>query len=41
MIKETQVLEEILNAREKRAEMQIELINMYKNTLISFTLNIP
>lgn len=41
MKEEKQVLEEILNAREKRAEMQRELINTYKNTLISFTLNIP
>lgn len=41
MNKEEQVLEKILNAREKRAEMQRELINIYKNTLISFTLNIP
>lgn len=41
MNKEKQVLEEILNAREKRAEMQRKLIDTYKNTLISFTLNIP
>ena len=41
MNKEEQVLYEILNAREKRSEMQRELINIYKNTLISFTLNIP
>jgi holo-ACP synthase len=41
MNKEEQVLNEILNAREKRAELQRELINIYKNTLISFTLNIP
>lgn len=41
MNKKEQVIEEILNAREKRAEMQKELINIYKNTLISFTLNIP
>ncbi|NRY63176.1 citrate lyase holo-[acyl-carrier protein] synthase [Clostridium beijerinckii] len=41
MNKKEQVIEEILNAREKRAEMQRELINIYKNTLISFTLNIP
>ncbi|WP_238918559.1 citrate lyase holo-[acyl-carrier protein] synthase [Clostridium sp. YIM B02555] len=41
MIKEKQVLEQILDAREKRAEKQRELINIYQNTLISFTLNIP
>ncbi|MDR3593286.1 citrate lyase holo-[acyl-carrier protein] synthase [Clostridium sp.] len=41
MNKKEQVIEQILNAREKRAEMQKELINIYKNTLISFTLNIP
>lgn len=41
MIKEKQVIEQILDAREKRAEKQRELINIYQNTLISFTLNIP
>jgi holo-ACP synthase len=41
MKEENQVLIEILNAREKRAEMQRNLIETYKNTLISFTLNIP
>lgn len=41
MIKEKQVLEEILDAREKRVEKQKELLNIYQNTLISFTLNIP
>lgn len=41
MNKEKQVLEEILNAREKRVEMQRKLIDIYRNTLISFTLNIP
>ncbi|MFT8349445.1 citrate lyase holo-[acyl-carrier protein] synthase [Clostridium saccharoperbutylacetonicum] len=41
MREEKQVLKEILDAREKRAEMQRELIDTYKNTLISFTLNIP
>ncbi len=41
MNKKDQVIEQILNAREKRAEMQKELVNIYKSTLISFTLNIP
>ncbi len=41
MDKEKQVLEEILKAKEKRVETQQELIDTYKNTLISFTLNIP
>ncbi|WP_411682266.1 citrate lyase holo-[acyl-carrier protein] synthase [Clostridium thailandense] len=41
MSKESGVLEEILKAREKRARMQRELINIYRTTLISFTLNVP
>jgi holo-ACP synthase len=41
MNKESRVLEEILKAREKRAKTQRELINIYRTTLISFTLNVP
>lgn len=41
MNNEQAALEEILNAREQRAEKQRKLINTYKTTLISFTLNIP
>ena len=32
---------DILNSREERAKKQVELLNMYPYTLISFTLNIP
>lgn len=35
------MLEKILQAREDRAEIQRKLIRKYKNSLISFTLNIP
>lgn len=35
------ILKEILAAREKRACTQRELINDFKTTLVSFTLNIP
>lgn len=35
------ILDEILEAKEKRAQIQKELLNMFKATLISFTLNIP
>lgn len=35
------VLYEILNSRENRALMQKKIIEMYKHSLISFTLNIP
>ena len=41
MDKNTQVLEEILRAREKRSRTQKELIHMFRMTLVSFTLNIP
>jgi holo-ACP synthase len=41
MNKESGVLEEILKAREKRARTQRELINIYRTTLISFTLAHP
>jgi len=41
MYNENVMLKEILEAREKRARTQRELINMYKTTLVSFTLNIP
>jgi holo-ACP synthase len=34
-------LNEILEAKEKRMQIQKELLNMFKTTLISFTLNIP
>jgi holo-ACP synthase len=39
--KESRILEEILEAREKRSKTQRELINIYRTTLISFTLNVP
>lgn len=35
------ILNEILEAKEKRARTQRELLSMFKTTLISFTLNIP
>lgn len=38
---EMRVLNEILDARENRAGKQRELIDKYKTTLVSFTLNIP
>ncbi|HEY8804296.1 MAG TPA: citrate lyase holo-[acyl-carrier protein] synthase [Clostridium sp.] len=41
MDNESVILKEILEARENRARMQIKLINMFKTTLVSFTLNIP
>jgi len=41
MYNESVILKEILEARENRAKIQKELINEYKTTLISFTLNIP
>ncbi len=41
MSTENELLRKILFGREKRAEIQKELINKYKTTLISFTLNIP
>lgn len=41
MNSEMQVLDEILKAREQRARTQSELINIFRTTLISFTLNIP
>lgn len=41
MSMENHILKEILEAREKRACTQRELINTFKTTLISFTLNIP
>ncbi|MFB9760289.1 citrate lyase holo-[acyl-carrier protein] synthase [Ectobacillus funiculus] len=41
MKNESVILNEILNARETRANTQKELIDRYKTTLVSFTLNIP
>jgi holo-ACP synthase len=41
MYSENVILKEILEGKEKRAKVQRELINEYKTTLISFTLNIP
>jgi holo-ACP synthase len=41
MRNESLILNEILNAREKRANTQKELIDRFKTTLVSFTLNIP
>lgn len=38
---ETVSLSEILDAREKRVQIQRELLSVYPQTLISFTLNIP
>lgn len=35
------ILNEILEAKEKRAKTQRELLNIFRTTLISFTLNIP
>ena len=34
-------IEEILLAREKRAEIQKQLIKKYNSAIISFTMNIP
>ncbi|MDS0526496.1 citrate lyase holo-[acyl-carrier protein] synthase [Clostridium sp. SHJSY1] len=41
MSMEDNMLKEILDGREKRAEIQRKLINTFKTTLVSFTLNIP
>jgi holo-ACP synthase len=41
MNNESLILKEILEAKEKRARVQKELINTFKTTLVSFTLNIP
>lgn len=41
MRNESLILNEILNARENRANTQKELIDRFKTTLVSFTLNIP
>lgn len=41
MKEESLILKEILEAREKRVKLQKELTNIFRTTLISFTLNIP
>src|SRR5690349_21525265 len=41
MKNESVILNEILDARETRANTQKELIDRYKTTSVSFTLNIP
>ncbi len=41
MNSESLILKEILEARENRAKTQRELINIFRTTVVSFTLNIP
>ena len=41
MNNESLILKEILEARENRAKTQRELINIFRTTVVSFTLNIP
>jgi len=41
MYSENVILREILEARERRARTQIELMNTFRMPLVSFTLNIP